>query len=66
MATPKVADAIVETIANDTNTPMDTVSRIYDETWAEYSAGARIMHYLPILVARRVRDNLRRCRQDPD
>jgi hypothetical protein len=57
-------DAIVKAIASDTNVPEDTVLRMYEETWAEYSDGARIVDYLPMLVARRVRDNLRHWTQD--
>lgn len=64
MATPNVDNDIVEHIATDTNTPVETVSRMYQETWAEYSEGARIMDYLSVLVARRVRDNLLRWQQD--
>ncbi|WP_206998637.1 DUF3562 domain-containing protein [Trinickia mobilis] len=64
MATPNVDNDIVKVIATDTNTPVETVSRMYEETWAEYSEGARIMDYLSVLVARRVRDNLLRWQQD--
>ncbi|MEX3687216.1 DUF3562 domain-containing protein [Paraburkholderia sp. BR14263] len=34
------------------------------ETWAAFSDGARIMNYLSVLVARRVRENLRGSRSD--
>lgn len=64
MATPNVDKDIVKVIAIDTNTPVETVSRMYEETWAEYSEGARIMDYLSVLVARRVRDNLLRWQED--
>jgi hypothetical protein len=64
MATPNVENDIVKEIASNTNTPVETVSRMYEETWAEYSEGARIMDYLSVLVARRVRDNLLRWQQD--
>jgi hypothetical protein len=64
MATPNVDDEIVRMIATDTNTPVDTVSRMFAETWAEYSEGAQIMDYLSVLVARRVRDNLQRWKQE--
>ncbi|WP_429283577.1 DUF3562 domain-containing protein [Paraburkholderia sp. GAS41] len=50
---------MIEAIATDTNTPVETVSRMFAETWAEYSEGARITDYLSLLVARRVRENLR-------
>ena len=64
MATPNIDSEIVRTIAIDTGTPEETVSRMFAETWAEYSEGARIMDYLSVLVARRVRDNLQRWKQD--
>jgi Protein of unknown function (DUF3562) len=64
MVTPNVDNDIVKVIASDTNTPVETVSRMYEETWAEYSEDARIMDYLSVLVARRVRDNLLRWQQD--
>lgn len=64
MATPNVDSEIVKEIAAKTNTPVETVSRMYEETWAEYSEGARIMDYLSVLVARRVRDNLLRWKQE--
>ena len=58
MAQPNVED-VVKAIASDTNTPPETVSKMYADTWAEYSDGARIMDYLTVLVAKRVRENLR-------
>ncbi|TAM07491.1 MAG: DUF3562 domain-containing protein [Paraburkholderia sp.] len=65
MAAHHVDEFIVQSIASDTDIPLETVSRMYAETWAEYSEGARITDYLPVLVARRVRDNLRRRKHDP-
>lgn len=64
MQTPNVDDAIVKSIASDTHVPEEMVLRMYEETWAEYSVGARIVDYLPVLVARRVRDNLRHWTQE--
>jgi hypothetical protein len=40
MAQPNVED-VVKAIAADTNTPAETVSKMYADTWAEYSEGAR-------------------------
>ncbi|WP_296659807.1 DUF3562 domain-containing protein [Paraburkholderia sp.] len=65
MAAHHVDEFIVQSIASDTDIPVETVSRMYEETWAEYSEGARITDYIPVLVARRVRDNLRRWKHDP-
>ena len=64
MNTPHIDDDVVKGIAADTNVPLETVSRMYEETWAEFSEGARFTDYLTVLVARRVRDNLRRWQQD--
>jgi hypothetical protein len=63
MAQPNVED-VVKAIASDTNTPAEVVSKMYAQTWDEYSEGARIMDYLAVLVAKRVRENLRSMRQD--
>jgi hypothetical protein len=59
MAQPNVED-VIKAIASDTNTPTETVSKLYADTWAEYSDGARIMDYMTVLVAKRVREDLRR------
>jgi hypothetical protein len=64
MAMPNIDNDLVKAIASDTNTPVETVTRMYEETWAAFSEGARIMDYLSVLVARRVRDNLRQFHQD--
>jgi hypothetical protein len=53
------SEDIVRSIATDTNTPAETVSRMYADTWAEYSDGARILDYLGVLVARRVLENIK-------
>ena len=58
MAQPNTED-VVKAIASGTNTPAETVSKLYADTWAEYSDGARIMDYMSVLVAKRVRENLR-------
>jgi hypothetical protein len=63
MAQPNFED-VVKAIASDTNTPTETVSKMYADTWAEYSDGARILDYLTVLVTKRVRENLRGVPQD--
>ncbi|KAE8759031.1 MULTISPECIES: DUF3562 domain-containing protein [Paraburkholderia] len=55
---------VVKTIASDTNTSTETVSKMYADTWAEYSDGARILDYLTVLVTKRVRENLRGVSRD--
>jgi hypothetical protein len=57
MATPNIDADLVKAIATDTNTPVETVSRKYEETWRACSEDARIMDYLSVLVARRVRED---------
>ena len=64
MPTPNIDNEIIRSIAYDTDTPVDTVSIMFAETWAEYSDGAKIMDYLSVLVARRVRENISRSRQE--
>jgi hypothetical protein len=58
MPQPK-ADELVKAIAADTGTPADVVERMFEETWNAYSKDARIMDYLSVLVAKRVRETLR-------
>ncbi|WP_407671847.1 DUF3562 domain-containing protein [Paraburkholderia acidiphila] len=57
----KTADVaeIVHTIAEETNTPEETVARIYADTLNEYRAQARIQDYLPLFAARKTRATLR-------
>lgn len=57
------AEDIAKEIAAETNSPIDLVSKMYMETWAAYSEGARVMDYLTVLVARRVREDLRPVRK---
>jgi hypothetical protein len=64
METPNIDKDLVKAIAIDTDTPLETVSRMFEETWAEYSEGARITDYLSVLVSKKVRENLLRWQQD--
>ncbi|MGF6852223.1 DUF3562 domain-containing protein [Paraburkholderia sp. CI3] len=63
MVTRNVED-VIRQIAAATDTPEETVSQMYAQTWIEYSEGARITDYLTVQVARRVRDDLRRRQRD--
>ncbi|AJK46375.1 DUF3562 domain-containing protein [Burkholderia plantarii] len=63
MATQINIDEIVQSIASDTHTPKETVSALYEKTLAEYRDGARILDYIALLAAKRVRDDLRRQRR---
>ncbi len=52
-------DEVVQAIAAETNTPTETVSKIYADTLAGYKTDARVFDYMPLLVAKKVRDTLR-------
>ena len=52
-------EGVARAIASETMAPFETVEKMCEETWAQYSDGARIMDYLPVLVAKRVRETLR-------
>jgi hypothetical protein len=56
-------EEVVHAIAVETNTPTETVSKMYADTWAQYNDGARIHDFVALLVAKRVRENLRAQRQ---
>ncbi|WP_414449485.1 DUF3562 domain-containing protein [Burkholderia sp. 22PA0099] len=53
---------IVESIAIETRTPKETVSALYEKTLAEYREGARILDYVALLAAKRVKNDLRQPR----
>lgn len=58
------AEEIVKAIATETQTPLEIVAQMYEQTWAEFSDGARIVDYLTVLVSRRVREDLRNMRKN--
>lgn len=60
------ADELMKSIAADTHTPPDIVEKMYEQIWAEYSDGARIVDYLTVLVAKRVREKLRSASRTHD
>ncbi|WP_322048530.1 DUF3562 domain-containing protein [Paraburkholderia sp. J67] len=53
------AAQIVHSIAEETQTPEETVARIYADALDQYRADARIHDYLPLFAARKVRATLR-------
>jgi len=60
MAQPQTnVDDVVRAIAAETNTPAETVSQLYADTLAHFKTGARVFDYMPLLVAKRVRETLR-------
>jgi murein L,D-transpeptidase YafK len=61
MAQPQAdAEEVVKAIAAETNTPPETVSKLYSDTLARYQADGRILDYMPLLAAKSVREALRR------
>jgi hypothetical protein len=52
-------DEVVKSIAEETDTPAETVSRMYADTLADYRDGARVLDYVPLFAAKKVRDQLR-------
>jgi hypothetical protein len=60
MAQPQTnVDEVVNAIAAETNTPAETVSKMYADTLADFKTDARVFDYVPLLVAKKVRDTLR-------
>lgn len=53
------AEEVVREIAAATRTPTEVVEKMYDEIWEAYSKDARITDYMQVLVAKRVRADLR-------
>ena len=52
-------DQWVYSIAVDTHTPQDTVSKMFEATLREITDGAKVLDYLCLLAAKRVRKDLR-------
>ncbi|WP_092001679.1 DUF3562 domain-containing protein [Paraburkholderia lycopersici] len=50
---------IVRELASSTNQPEQLVSRMYAEALADFRHDAIILDYVPLLAARRVRENLK-------
>jgi hypothetical protein len=56
----QVDTRLAESIAKDTNTPIDVVRMILDEELKALAAAARIMQFVPVIASRRVRLRLRK------
>jgi hypothetical protein len=54
---------VVHEIAASTNIAEETVSKMYAETLEAYRQDARILDYVPLLAAKRVRETLRAASQ---
>ncbi|HEX3380596.1 MAG TPA: DUF3562 domain-containing protein [Paraburkholderia sp.] len=52
-------DEVVRSIAEETDTPAETVSRMYADTLAEFRQEARVFDYVPLFAAKKVRNELR-------
>ena len=52
-------DEVVRSIAEETNTPAETVSQMYQDILADYRHQARVFDYVPLFAARKGRDQLR-------
>jgi|GEM_PF-646098 hypothetical protein len=56
-------DEVVRSIAEETDTPPETVSRMYADTLADYRHDARVFDYVPLFAAKKVRNKLRDASQ---
>jgi hypothetical protein len=52
-------DEVVRSIAEETDTPAETVSKMYADTLADYRQDARVFDYVPLFAAKKVRNQLR-------
>jgi hypothetical protein len=52
-------DEVVRSIAEETDTPTETVSQMYADTLADYRQDARVFDYVPLFAAKKVRNQLR-------
>nr|WP_218627293.1 DUF3562 domain-containing protein [Caballeronia sp. dw_19] len=52
-------ERVVEQIAEETHTSVLAVSKMYEDTMASYRDGARVLDYMSLLAAKRVRANLK-------
>jgi hypothetical protein len=50
---------VVRSIAEETDTPTETVSRMYADTLADYRQDARVFDFVPLFAAKKVRNQLR-------
>ena len=52
-------DELVKSIAEETDTPTETVSKLYADILADYRHDARVFDYVPLFAAKKVRNQLR-------
>ena len=53
---------IIESLARESEFPIDEVTHLYEDELAELCVGARITSFLPIFALRNVREALRKRR----
>ena len=51
----KAASRLAESIAKETDSPIDVVRVIYDEEFSALAANAKIKQYVPVIASRRVK-----------
>lgn len=54
---------VIREIAERTQTSPEKVAQMYQDTLTKLGSGAKVFDYVPVLVARRVRDDIQRLRQ---
>jgi hypothetical protein len=54
---------VIETLAEETDRPLEEVKRLYVQTLLLLGSDARVQDYLIVLTSKRVRDVLRQTRE---
>jgi hypothetical protein len=54
---------VIETLAEETNRPVEEVKQLYAETLLLLGSAARVQDYLIVLTSKKVRDALRQTRE---
>jgi hypothetical protein len=58
MTSANVRDGSLRALARETNTPIETITVLYDEEVARLTSTARVNRFIPVIAARRVRRRL--------
>lgn len=61
MARIEDTSTIVQELASSTNQPEELVSQMYAQALADFRLDARIMDYVPVFAARRVREHFKKA-----
>jgi Protein of unknown function (DUF3562) len=54
----RVKNGPLRLLAHETNTPIETISALYEEEVARLASTARVRRFIPVIAARRVRRRL--------